>query len=119
MKESIIANKSFSYAVRIVKLYNYLVREKKEYHISKQIQKSGTSIGANVAEAQRAQSSADFVAKMKIALKEASETQYWMRLLHETGYITVWEYESLHGELVEIIKILTAICKHYPQNNQK
>ena len=119
VKESIIANKSFSYAVRIVKLYNYLVREKKEYHISKQIQKSGTSIGANVAEAQRAQSSADFVAKMKIALKEASETQYWMRLLHETGYITVWEFESLHGELVEIIKILTAICKHYPQNNQK
>ena len=85
--------------------------------MSKQIYKCGTSIGANIAEAQRAQSTADFVAKMKIALKEASETQYWLQLLHETKYISDQEFTSLHGDLVEILKILTAICKHYPQNN--
>ena len=62
-------------------------------------------------------STADFVSKIKIALKEANETQYWLRLLHETKYITDKAYVSLHGDLVEILKILTAICKHYPQNN--
>ena len=80
--------------------------------------KSGTSIGANVAEAQRAQSTADFVAKMKIALKEANETQYWLQLLFETKFISEKEFESVHTDLVEIVKILTAICKHYPQSNQ-
>ena len=85
--------------------------------ISKQICKSGTSIGANIAEAQRAQSTADFVSKMKIALKEANETQYWLQLLVETKYITIKEFTSVHNDLVEILKILTAICKHYPQNN--
>ena len=119
LKEIIIVDKSFAFSVRIVNLYNYLVREKREYHISKQIQRSGTSIGANVAEAQKAQSTADFVAKYKIALKEANETQYWLRLLRETHYITDVEFESMHCDLLEILKILTAICKHYPQNNQR
>ena len=119
MKEIIIVDKSFAFSVRIVNLYNYLVREKREYHISKQIQRSGTSIGANVAEAQKAQSTADFVAKYKIALKEANETQYWLRLLRETHYITDVEFESMHCDLLEILKILTAICKHDPQNNQR
>ena len=86
--------------------------------VSRQICKSGTSIGANVAEAQRAQSTADFVSKMKIALKEANETQYWLKLLYETKYLSDREYVSLHSDLLEILKILTAICKHYPQNNQ-
>ena len=86
--------------------------------MSGQVKKSGTSIGANISEAQRAQSTADFVSKMKIALKEASETQYWLRLLQETNYITEREFASIHGDLVEILKILTAICKHYPQSNQ-
>ena len=86
--------------------------------MSKQICKSGTSIGANVAEAQRAQSAADFVSKMKIALKEANETQYWLRLLYETKYITEKEFSSIHEDLLEILRILTAICKHYPQSNQ-
>jgi four helix bundle protein len=85
---------------------------------SRQICKSGTSIGANIAEAQRAQSTADFVSKMKIALKEANETQYWLRLLYETKYLSGKEYASLDRDLSEILKILTAICKHYPQNNQ-
>ena len=118
MKENIITKKAFAFSVRIVKLYKYLTAQKKEYIISKQVCKSGTSIGANIAEAQRAQSSADFVAKLKVALKEASETQYWLRLLCETEYISNQAFQSLHNDLVEILKILTAICKHYPQNNQ-
>ena len=119
MKENVIAKKSFAFSVRTVNLYRYLSEQKKEYVISKQIYKSGTSIGANIAEAQRAQSTADFVAKMKIALKEANETQYWLQLLHETGYISYKEFESVHDDLLEILKILTAICKHYPQSNQR
>ena len=117
MKENIIMRKSFAFSVRIVNLQKYLTEQKKEYIISRQVYKSGTSIGANVAEAQRAQSTADFVSKMKIALKEANETQYWLQLLRETKHISEKEFESIHGDLVEILKILTAICKHYPQNN--
>ena len=118
MKENVIMRKSFAFSVRIVNLYKYLSEQKKEYVISKQIYRSGTSIGANIADAQRAQSTADFVAKMKIALKEANETQYWLQLLHETNYITEKEFTSVHNDLLEILKILTAICKHYPQRNQ-
>ena len=118
VKENVIMEKSFAFSVRIVNLYKYLTQEKKEYVISKQVYRSGTSIGANIAEAQRAQSTADFVSKMKIAQKEANETQYWLKLLHETMYISTKQFESIHGDLLEILKILTAICKHYPQNNQ-
>ena len=118
VKENVIARKSFAFSVRIVNLQKYLVNRKHEYILSKQICKSGTSIGANVAEAQRAQSTADFVAKLKIALKEANETQYWLRLLHETKYLSDKEFASLYGDLLELLKILTAICKHYPQSNQ-
>ena len=118
MKENVIIDKSFAFSVRIVNLYKYLSQSKNEYVISKQLYRSGTGIGANIAEAQRAQSTADFVAKMKIALKEANESQYWLKLLHETKYITDKEFDSIHGDLLEILKILTAICKHYPQNNR-
>ncbi len=118
MKENVIERKSYAFAVRIVNLQKYLVNQKHEYVMSRQICKSGTSIGANVAEAQKAQSTADFVAKLKIALKEANETQYWLKLLYDTDYLTNREFESLHGSLLEILKILTAICKHYPQSNQ-
>ena len=118
MKENIIVQKSFAFAVRIVNLQKYLVEQKREFVISRQIYKSGTSIGANIAEAQKAQSTADFVAKMKIGLKEASETQYWLQLLRETEYITETEFASIHTDLVEILRILTAICRHYPQSNQ-
>ena len=117
VKENIIMGKSLAFSVRIVNLHKYLSNVKKEYVISKQVYKSGTSIGANIAEAQRAQSTADFVSKMKIALKEANETQYWLQLLLETSYITEREFSSIHNDLLEILKILTAICKHYPQNN--
>ena len=117
MKENTVMQKSLAFSIRIVNLNKYLCSQKNEYVMSKQICKSGTSIGANIAEAQRAQSTADFVSKMKIALKEANETQYWLQLLRETKYITDKEFSSIHGDLVEILKILTAICKHYPQNN--
>ena len=117
MKENVIMRKSFAFSVRIMNLHKYLSRKKGEYVVSRQICKSGTSIGANVAEAQRAQSTADFVSKMKIALKEANETQYWLRLLRETDYLSDQEFKSLHNDFLEILKILTAICKHYPQNN--
>ena len=110
--------KSFAFSVRIVNLHRYLSRKKGEYVISRQICKSGTSIGANIAEAQRAQSTADFVSKLKIALKEASETQYWLHLLHETKYISDEGFFSLNADLEEILRILTAICKYYPQSNQ-
>ena len=118
MKENVIMRKSLAFSVRIMNLYKYLSRKKGEYIAAKQVCKSGTSIGANVAEAQRAQSTADFVAKMKIALKEANETQYWLKLLYETKYLTSREFASLHSDLREILKILTAICKNYPQSNQ-
>ena len=117
MKANVIRDKSFAFSVRIVNLYQYLTKEKKEYIISKQLYRCGTSIGANVSEAQRAQSTADFVNKLKIAMKEANETQYWLQLLHETNYITDKEFDSIHNDVVEILKILTAICKHYPQSN--
>ena len=118
MKENVIMRKSFAFSVRIMNLHKYLSKQKGEYVVSRQICKSGTSIGANVAEAQRAQSTADFVSKMKIALKEANETQYWLKLLRETKYLSDKEFTSLHSDLLEILKILTAICKHYPQNNR-
>ena len=118
MKENVIMRKSFAFSVRIVNLHKHLCESKKEYVISKQIYRCGTSIGANISEAQRAQSTADFTSKMKIALKEANETQYWLQLLHQTQYLTDKEFNSIHDDLVEILKILTAICKHYPQNKQ-
>ena len=109
--DNIIENRSFEYAVRIIRLYQFLTTEKKEYVLSKQILRCGTSIGANVAEAQKGQSKADFNAKMNIALKEANETHYWLRLLHCTDYINEKEFASMEVEIREIISILVAICK--------
>ena len=108
--------KSLAFAKRIVQAYQYLCEDKKEFVLSKQILKSGTSIGANISEAQRAQSKADFISKMSIALKEANETEYWLRLLYETQYISKTQFENLHNDLSEIIKILMAICKTSNQN---
>ena len=109
--DNLIENKSFYFAVRIVKLCNYLHNEKKEYVLSNQILKSGTSIGANVVEAQQAQSKKDFLSKVNIALKEAYETDYWLRLLKETKYITFSQFENLYKDCIEIIKILISIVK--------
>ena len=110
MQKSIIEIKSFDFAIRIVKLYQYLCEEKKEYVLSKQLLKSGTSIGANVSEAQRGQTKPDFYAKIAISLKEANETHYWIRLLHATEYLDDREYLSLNSDINEIISILVAIC---------
>ena len=113
MKESIIKDKSKDFALRIIKLYKYLTTtaESKEYVLSKQVLRSGTSIGANVKEALRGQSRPDFRAKMSIALKEASETEYWLELLHESDYIDDQAFTSIINENIELIKILTSIVK--------
>ncbi|MBQ9744544.1 MAG: four helix bundle protein [Clostridia bacterium] len=110
MEENIISKKTFDFAIRIVNLYKYLVK-KKELTMSKQLLRCGTSIGANVSEAQRGQSEADFNAKLNIALKEANETEYWLRLLKVTKYISDIEYDSINKDIQEIISILVAICK--------
>ena len=109
--ENIIVEKSKAFALRIIKLYKYLDTNHRIGVISKQILKSGTSIGANVKEAIRAQSKPDFYAKLNISLKEASETEYWIELLYESEYITKEQFESIHGACQEILKILTAITK--------
>ena len=109
--EYAVQEKSFHFAVRIVKLCKHLREEKKEFIITKQLLRSGTSIGANVAEAQQAQSKLDFVHKMSIALKEASETHYWLRLLHATDYLSNRAMESIIPDCSELEKILTAIIK--------
>ena len=111
MEQNTIVDKSFEFAVRIVNLCKYLRSEHHEYVLSKQIMRSGTSIGANVSEAQRGQSKADFTAKMNIALKEANETQYWLKLLYRTEYISHTQYTSINRDISELLKILTAICK--------
>ncbi len=110
-KENIIADKSKLFALRIIKLYKYLVTERKEYVISRQLLKCGTSIGANVKEALRGQSKPDFYAKLNISLKEASETEYWLELLHESEYITESQFVSIYADCQEIIKLLVAITK--------
>ena len=109
--ENVIENKSFGFAVRIVKLYKYLCDKKKEYVISKQILRSGTSIGANVKEAICGQSKADFYAKMYIAYKEANETEYWLELLFESGYIEKAAFDSIYADCKEVIKLLASITK--------
>ena len=109
--ENLIEKKSFEFAVRIVKLCQYLQQNKNEYVLSKQIMRSGTSIGANVTESQQAQSRADFVSKLSIALKESEETAYWLRLLCATDYISKKMYLSIYGDNRELSKILVSIIK--------
>ena len=112
----ICAEKSFEFAVRIVNLYKYLISEFREYVLSKQLLRCGTSIGANIAEAQRGQSKADFTAKMSIALKEANETYYWLRLLYRTEYLSKSQFDSLEADITELLGLLTAICRTANQN---
>lgn len=107
----IITEKTYHFALRIVKAYRYLKEEQNEYVLSKQMLRSGTSIGANCKEAIYAQSTLDFINKLSIALKEASETEYWLDLLHDSQYIDNKSFESIHNENIEIIKLLTSIIK--------
>lgn len=111
MKDNVIKTKSFAFALRIVKLYQFLSDTKKEYVLSKQVLRSGTSIGANVRESEHGQSKADFIHKISISLKEANETEYWLELLFQSGYIDEKLYLSLKQDCEEILRILTAIVK--------
>ncbi len=116
MKEdSIVYQKSFKFSKRIIKLYKYLIEEKKEKIISSQLLRAGTSIGANISEAIYAQSKKDFINKMSIALKEASESRYWIKLL-EGDFITTKEADSLLYDIIELIKLLTTIVKSSKNN---
>ena len=109
LKDNIIVQKSFTLAIRTVKLYKFLIKEKKEYTLSKQLLRSGTSIGANVREAVAGYSKADFRAKMSIAQKEANETEYWIELLFKTNFLTKQEYQSFYQDVHEVNKILSKI----------
>lgn len=111
MKENVVKNKSFEFALRIVKLSKFLMNEKKEFVISKQVLRSGTAIGALVREAEHAESKADFIHKLAIALKEANETDYWIELLFQSEEISDDDYNSLKPDIQELIKILVAIIK--------
>jgi four helix bundle protein len=111
MKEIVIANLSMDFALRIVHLYNYLSKEKREYVLSTQLLRCGTSIGANIAESEHAQSPADFVAKLSISLKEANESKYWITLLHRAEYLSDKEYESIMKDLRIIIGTLVNTIK--------
>jgi four helix bundle protein len=112
---NIVKEKSFAFAVRIVNLYKHLCGEKREFVLSKQILRSGTAIGALVCEAEQAESKPDFVHKMAIALKEANETEYWILLLCETGYLTANETESIVTDNKDLLKLLTSIIKSAKQ----
>ena len=111
-KPNVVADKSKAFALRIVMLYRFLVEKEKEFVLSKQILKSGTSIGANIRESKNAQSLLDFISKLSISLKEADETAYWLELLYESGYIDQTLFDSLYAELIELIALLTAIIKN-------
>ena len=115
-KENIVMNKSYAFALRIIKLYKYLIADKKEYVLSKQVLRSGTSIGALLKEAEHAQSKADFINKMNVALKEANETEYWLMLLKDSDYMDEKSFSSIHADISELIKLLASIVKTSKQN---
>ena len=110
-KENVMKEKSYKFALRIVNLYKHLSIEKREYVMSKQVLRSGTSIGANITEANQAQSKLDFVHKLSISLKEAVETEYWLCLLRDSDFLTVNQAESLIADCSELIRILTSSIK--------
>lgn len=107
--DNVIITKSFQFAVRVVKLYKHLTDNKREFILSKQLLRSGTSIGANVREAHNAESDADFIHKLGIAQKECDESLYWLELLKETGFLAEHEFSSIHNDTLEILKILKSI----------
>ena len=117
MKESIVFDKSKSFALRIIALYKYLSDEKREFVLSKQLLRSGTSIGANIAEASCAYSSKEFLAKMYIAFKECAETAYWLELLYKAQYLNQPEFDSINADCTELQKILSSITKTMKNNS--
>ena len=118
-RQSIVGDKSLAFAKRIAKLYRFLVDKKKETIMSKQILRSGTSIGANIREGLFAQSRKDFISKMNIALKEAGETDYWLEILYSAEYLIEMEYKSLKNDNDELIKLLSSIIKTTKENTPK
>jgi len=118
VKDNIILEKSSDFAVRVIKLYKHLCDDQKEYVLSKQLLRAGTSIGANINEAQAGQSKADFIAKMAIASKEARESKYWINLLIKTDYLDQNDkhVQTLVSEIDEIVRLLTSIVKTGQQN---
>jgi len=116
MKENIVKDKSLEFAIRIVNLFKFLTKEKKEFVLSKQLLRSGTSVGAMVREAEHAESPADFKHKLSIAQKEINETIYWLELLLKTDFLSKSQFESINSDAVEIIKLITAILKSAKKN---
>ena len=116
MKDNIIQIKSKAFAIRIIRLYRYLIETKKEYVLSKQLLRSGTSIGANICEALCGVSKKDFLSKMHISFKECVETQYWLDLLAETDYLSKNEYDSISSDCEELRKLLSRITKSTNEN---
>lgn len=116
MKNNVIKNKSFDFAIRIVRLYQYLNNDKKEFILSKQLLRSGTSIGAMIREAEHAESKSDFIHKLAIAQKEANESIYWLELLKATDYLNEKEFENINNDAISILKLITSILKTSKNN---
>jgi four helix bundle protein len=116
MKENVVKNKSFTFAVRIVRLHQFLIDTKKEFVLSKQLLRSGTSVGAMVREAEHAETKPDFIHKMAIAQKEINETIYWLDLLAETSFLTKEQFESINSDAEELIRLITSIIKSTKAN---
>ena len=111
MKENAIKLKSFDFALRIIKLYQYLIDQKKEYVLSKQLLRSGTAMGAIIRESEHAESKPDFIHKLSVALKEANETEYWIELLSKSNFIDEKSFQSIQADIIELLRLLTSILK--------
>ena len=114
---NIVKEKSFDFSIRIVNLYKHLTFNKQEFVLSKQLLRAGTSIGANICEAEQAQSTSDFISKLSIALKESCETEYWLRLLYRTDYLSESEFNSIISDNKNVTKLLTSIIKSTKTQN--
>ena len=119
MRNDALSAKSFDFSLRIIKLYKYLTKEKKEYILSKQVLRSGTAIGALISEAEFAQSKTDFINKMYVSLKEANETRYWLKLLVQSEYITQEMFNSILPDIETLIRLLVSSTKTAKKNNAK
>ena len=119
MKENVVKDKSYRFALRIVRAFKYLTLEHREFVLSKQVLRSGTSIGALVSEAEHAQSQADFINKMYVALKEANETEYWLRILKDSDYIDEKTFASIYADCDELIRLLVSIVKTAKETKKK
>lgn len=116
-RENVVYDKALAFSIRIVNLYKYLIEQKSEYVMSKQLLRSGTSIGANISEAESAESTADFIHKLAISQKEANEALYWLILLYKTDFLSESQYSSMYQDCLEIKKMLVSIALTIKQQN--